>query len=77
MPAGAASEAARSEKKKLLAMEKWTHTKNHKKKMKKLRIFEKHQKNADLVARAALESIRKEGSGRGPESDLVEDSMFF
>ena len=71
-----ASEAARSAKK---SYSPWRNGRTQKitKKFEKTKIFSKTSKNTDLVALGAAESIKKEGSGRGPESDLVEDSMFF
>ena len=76
MPAGAASEAAGAQKKATRYGEMDAHKKSRKMFL-KTKIFQKTSKNTDLVGRGPRESIKKEGSGRGPESDLVEDSMFF
>ena len=76
MTAGGASEAAWSAKKSYRLWKTHAHQKAQKKTYKKARKI-KTLKNTDLVALGAAEGTLKERSGRGPKSDLVEDSMFF
>ena len=76
MPAKRALEAARCAQKSYTSMKNGRTPKKHKK-IKNLEQKLKNLKITDLVALDAAEGPPKEGSGRGPESDLPEDSMIF
>ena len=76
MLAGSASEAARRAQKSYTPMKNGRTPKKHK----KIKNLEQKRKNLEITSffgRAAAEGPPKEGSGRGPESDLPEDSMIF